>query len=51
MQTYEWVKSWGTLDTSDSALDLVNMEVDVRAHAAVQRSPQPLFPVASSLLT
>jgi hypothetical protein len=27
------------------------MEVDVRAHAAVQRSPQPLFPVASSLLT
>ena len=33
-RTYEWVKSWGMLDATDSALDLVNMDVQARAHAA-----------------
>jgi NitT/TauT family transport system substrate-binding protein len=33
-RTYEWVKSWGMLDQTDSALDLVNMDVQARAHAA-----------------
>jgi NitT/TauT family transport system substrate-binding protein len=33
-RTYEWVKSWGMLDSTDSALDLVNMDVQSRAHAA-----------------
>jgi NitT/TauT family transport system substrate-binding protein len=35
LRTYEWVKSWDMLDATDSALDLVNMEVQARAHAAV----------------
>jgi NitT/TauT family transport system substrate-binding protein len=33
-RTYEWVKSWGMLEQTDSALDLVNMDVQARAHAA-----------------
>jgi len=33
-RTYEWVKSWGMLEETDSALDLVNMDVQSRAHAA-----------------
>jgi NitT/TauT family transport system substrate-binding protein len=32
-RTYEWVKSWGMLEKTDSALDLVNMDVQARAHA------------------
>jgi NitT/TauT family transport system substrate-binding protein len=32
-RTYEWVKSWGMLEETDSALDLVNMDVQARAHA------------------
>jgi len=32
-RTYEWVKSWGMLEQTDSALDLVNMDVQARAHA------------------
>ncbi len=33
-RTYEWVKSWGMLEATESALDLVNMDVQARAHAA-----------------
>src|SRR5437016_6360758 len=33
-RTYEWVKSWGMLEETESALDLVNMDVQARAHAA-----------------
>jgi hypothetical protein len=29
----EWVKSWGMLERTDSALELVNMDVPARAHA------------------
>src|SRR6266568_4477332 len=32
-RTYEWVKSWGMLEATESALDLVNMDVQARAHA------------------
>jgi NitT/TauT family transport system substrate-binding protein len=35
-RTYEWVKSWGMLDETESPLNLVNMDVQDRAHAAVQ---------------
>jgi NitT/TauT family transport system substrate-binding protein len=33
-RTYEWVKSWGMLEQTDSPLNLVNMDVQARAHAA-----------------
>ena len=33
-RTYEWVKSWGMLETTLTPLDLVNMEVQSRAHVA-----------------
>src|SRR3954452_18449780 len=32
-RTYEWVKSWGMLDETESPLNLVNMDVQNRAHA------------------
>ena len=32
-RTYEWVKSWGMLETTQTPLDLVNMDVQARAHA------------------
>ena len=32
-RTYEWVKSWGMLETTATPLALVNMEVQSRAHA------------------
>jgi NitT/TauT family transport system substrate-binding protein len=32
-RTYEWVKSWGMLEKTESALDLVNLDVQARAHA------------------
>jgi NitT/TauT family transport system substrate-binding protein len=35
-RTYEWVKSWGMLDETESPLQLVNMDVQKRAHATVQ---------------
>jgi NitT/TauT family transport system substrate-binding protein len=35
-RTYEWVKSWGMLGETESPLNLVNMDVQDRAHAAVQ---------------
>jgi NitT/TauT family transport system substrate-binding protein len=34
-RTYEWVKSWGMLDETESPLDLVNMNVQAQAHATV----------------
>jgi len=33
-RTYDWVKSWGMLETAQTPLDLVNMDVQSRAHAA-----------------
>jgi NitT/TauT family transport system substrate-binding protein len=33
-RTYEWVKSWGMLETTQAPGDLVNMDVQARAHAA-----------------
>jgi hypothetical protein len=33
-RTYDWVKSWGMLETTQSPLALVNTEVQSRAHAA-----------------
>jgi len=35
-RTYEWVKSWGMLDKTDDALDLVNMNVQQHAHIAAE---------------
>jgi NitT/TauT family transport system substrate-binding protein len=35
-RTYEWVKSWGMLEETESPLQLVNMDVQNRAHATVQ---------------
>jgi NitT/TauT family transport system substrate-binding protein len=35
-RTYEWVKRWGMLDETSSPLQLVNMDVQNRAHATVQ---------------
>ena len=32
-RTYDWVKSWGMLDETQSPLNLVNMDVQNRAHA------------------
>ena len=34
-RTYEWVKSWGMLETTQSPHDLVNLDVQKRAHAAL----------------
>jgi NitT/TauT family transport system substrate-binding protein len=31
-RTYEWVKSWGMLETAQSTAELVNMDVQARAH-------------------
>jgi NitT/TauT family transport system substrate-binding protein len=33
-RTYEWVKSWGMLEATQSPAQLVNMDVQSRAHAA-----------------
>jgi NitT/TauT family transport system substrate-binding protein len=33
-RTYEWVRSWGMLQQTASPTDLVNIEVQDRAHAA-----------------
>jgi NitT/TauT family transport system substrate-binding protein len=35
-RTYEWVRSWGMLENTDIPQQLVNLEVQSRAHAAVQ---------------
>jgi NitT/TauT family transport system substrate-binding protein len=31
-RTYDWLKSWGMLEETASPLDLVNMDVQRRAH-------------------
>jgi len=35
-RTCEWVRSWGMLDETQTQLDLVNIEVQSRAHAAAE---------------
>ena len=35
-RTYEWVKSWGMLEETESPLQLVNIEVQKRAHTTIQ---------------
>jgi NitT/TauT family transport system substrate-binding protein len=35
-RTYEWVKSWGMLEETQSPLDLVNLNVQTQAHVAAQ---------------
>jgi NitT/TauT family transport system substrate-binding protein len=35
-RTYEWVKSWGMLEGTESALDLVNLQVQTDAHVAAE---------------
>ena len=34
-RTYQWVKSWGMLEETQSPLQLVNMDLQARAHAVV----------------
>ena len=33
-RTYEWVRSWGMLESTDSPLALVNLDLQRRAHQA-----------------
>jgi NitT/TauT family transport system substrate-binding protein len=35
-RTYAWVRSWGMLDETESAIELVNMNVQTQAHAAAR---------------
>ena len=35
-RTYDWVKSWGMLEATQSPLQLVNINVQAQAHAAAQ---------------
>ena len=35
-RTYEWVKSWGMLEDTNSPLELVNMNVHANAHVAAE---------------
>ena len=35
-RTYEWVKSWGMLEETESPLQLVNIKVQTHAHAPMQ---------------
>jgi NitT/TauT family transport system substrate-binding protein len=35
-RTYDWVKSWGMLEATETPLQLVNINVQARAHAAAQ---------------
>ncbi len=35
-RTYEWVKSWGMLEETESPLQLVNMNVQTQAHVAAE---------------
>jgi NitT/TauT family transport system substrate-binding protein len=35
-RTYEWVRSWGMLEEAESPLQLVNIEVQKRAHPTIQ---------------
>jgi hypothetical protein len=33
-RTYHWLKSWGMLDQTASPLELINLDVQARAHSA-----------------
>ena len=35
-RTYDWLKSWGMLEQTASALDLVNLEVQMHAHTTTE---------------
>ncbi len=35
-RTYDWLKSWGMLEQTDSPRDLVNMDVQTNAHVAAE---------------
>jgi len=35
-RTYEWIKGWGMLDKAASELELVDMNVQIKAHAAAE---------------
>jgi hypothetical protein len=35
-RTYDWVKSWGMLEETQSPLHLVNMDVQTHAHIAAE---------------
>src|SRR5436309_6804717 len=35
-RTYDWVKSWGMLENTDTPFELVNMDVQRSAHAPIQ---------------
>jgi NitT/TauT family transport system substrate-binding protein len=35
-RTYEWVRGWGMLEETDSAIELVNMDVQQHAHIAAE---------------
>jgi NitT/TauT family transport system substrate-binding protein len=35
-RTYDWVKSWGMLEATETPLQLVNINVQAHAHAAAQ---------------
>jgi hypothetical protein len=35
-RTYEWVKSWGMLEKTESPLELVNLNVQSHAHIAAE---------------
>jgi hypothetical protein len=35
-RTYEWVKSWGMLEETESPLQLVNIKVQTQAHVAAE---------------
>ncbi len=37
-RTYEWLRSWDMLEKTDSATELVNMDVQIRAHAPELRA-------------
>jgi hypothetical protein len=35
-RTYEWVKSWGMLEETESPLQLVDLNVQAQAHVAAE---------------
>jgi hypothetical protein len=35
-RTYDWLKSWGMIEASASPLELINMQVQARAHEAAE---------------
>ena len=35
-RTYEWLRSWGMLETTQTPLALVNMDVQTHAHIAAE---------------